>query len=378
MKVGIITAWFERGAANVSRSYMEGLQKLGHEVFIFARGGEEYSYAPEWKLPNVHYSKSTMGSCPRCKYTGISDLDEFARWIDDHQIRVTLFNEQLDHVPVDLSRQKGVPAILIAPGFVMPMEYYSHFDAIACPTELMLDIFKETGIAHLVRWGVDTNVFKPLGLNLTNDSCVFFHSAGMSFGNLRKGSDVLIKAWGRLTKHEKSQAKLIIHTQREPEVLYKQVPATKSIVEKDGIELVVGTMAPPYGYHLGNVYVYPAMVDSIGLTMPESLACGMPMITTAAAPFDEFVEEGLNGLLVKARKRSWSDTYGAPDKMGCWTVNLDALADAMRVFINGREKIVQMGQASRKLAEEKYDFTKNFREMDVLLNRVVERAGVSV
>src|SRR5437868_3055749 len=123
MKVGIITAWFERGAANVSRNYMEGLQKLGHEVFVFARGGEEYS---------------------------------------------------------------------------------SHFDAIACPTELMLDIFKETGIAHLVRWGVDTNVFKPLGLNLTNDQCVFFHSAGMSFGNLRKGSDVLIKAWGRLTKRERS------------------------------------------------------------------------------------------------------------------------------------------------------------------------------
>ena len=102
------------------------------------------------------------------------------------------------------------------------------------------------------------------------------------------------------------------------------------------------------------------------------------MITTAAAPFDEFVEEGVNGLLVKARKRSWSDTYGAPDKMGCWTVNLDSLADAMRVFINDREKIVRMGQASRKLAEEQYDFMKNFREMDVLLNRVVERAGVAV
>ena len=64
--------------------------------------------------------------------------------------------------------------------------------------------------------------------------------------------------------------------------------------------------------------------------------------------------------------------------MGCWTVNLDALADAMRVFINDRDKIVRMGQASRKLAEERYDFMKNFGEMDVLLSRVVERAGVPV
>src|SRR5438874_1310301 len=119
MNIGIITAWFERGAANVSRSYMLGLQKLGHKVFIFARGGEEYSYAPEWKLPNVHYSKSVMGSCQRCRYTGISDLEEFEQWLDQHKIRVALFNEQLDHVPADLCRNKGIPPVLIAPGYVM-------------------------------------------------------------------------------------------------------------------------------------------------------------------------------------------------------------------------------------------------------------------
>jgi 1,2-diacylglycerol 3-alpha-glucosyltransferase len=182
MRVGIITAWFERGAANVSRSYMEGLQKLGHDVFIFARGGEEYSYAPDWNLPNVHYSKSVMGSSARCKYTGISDLEEFEIWLETHRICVALFNEQLDSVPPGLCRKKNIPPVLIAPGYVMPMEYYLRFDAIACPTQLMYDIFQNTGIAHLVRWGVDANVFKPLGLNLTDEQCVFFHSAGMSFG----------------------------------------------------------------------------------------------------------------------------------------------------------------------------------------------------
>jgi 1,2-diacylglycerol 3-alpha-glucosyltransferase len=204
---------------------------------------------------------------------------------------------------------------------------------------------------------------------------VFFHSAGMSFGNLRKGTDVLIKAWGRLSKKEKMSSRLVIHSQREPDALYEQQPRLRRIVERDNIELVIGTMKPPYGYHLGNVYVYPAMVDSIGLTMPESLGCGMPMITTAAAPFDEFVEDGENGLLVKARKRSWSSTYGAPDKMGCWTVNLEPLTDALRFFIDNRQQITRMGRASRAMAERKFDFMKNFQQMDVLLEHVTARAG---
>ena len=59
------------------------------------------------------------------------------------------FNEQLDHVPADMCRNKGIPPVLIAPGIVIAMDYYRHFDAIACPTELMLDIFRDTGIAHL-------------------------------------------------------------------------------------------------------------------------------------------------------------------------------------------------------------------------------------
>lgn len=42
MRIGIITTWFERGAAYVSRQFMELLQQTD-EVFIYARGGEKYA-----------------------------------------------------------------------------------------------------------------------------------------------------------------------------------------------------------------------------------------------------------------------------------------------------------------------------------------------
>ena len=57
MRIGIVTTWFERGAAYVSRQFMELLQKTD-EVFVYARGGEKYALGnPKWDLPNVHWGK---------------------------------------------------------------------------------------------------------------------------------------------------------------------------------------------------------------------------------------------------------------------------------------------------------------------------------
>ena len=48
MKIGIVTTWFERGAAYVSRQFKQILEKE-HDVYIYARGGEEYAIGdPNW------------------------------------------------------------------------------------------------------------------------------------------------------------------------------------------------------------------------------------------------------------------------------------------------------------------------------------------
>lgn len=48
MNVGIVTTWFERGAAYVSRAYMETLSRW-HKVFVYARAGERYAQGdPKW------------------------------------------------------------------------------------------------------------------------------------------------------------------------------------------------------------------------------------------------------------------------------------------------------------------------------------------
>ena len=39
-KIGIVTTWFERGAAYVSKQFKEVWEK-DNEVYIYARGGED-------------------------------------------------------------------------------------------------------------------------------------------------------------------------------------------------------------------------------------------------------------------------------------------------------------------------------------------------
>ena len=90
MRIGIVTTWFERGAAYVSKTYMNLLISEGHEVFIFARGGErhESQHAPEWNASYV--TRST-------KYTSTKiETGRIKKWLETNKIECVLFNEQWD------------------------------------------------------------------------------------------------------------------------------------------------------------------------------------------------------------------------------------------------------------------------------------------
>lgn len=68
----------------------------------------------------------------------------------------------------------------------------------------------------------------------------------------------------------------------------------------------------------------------------EALSMARPVITTDTPGCRETVEQGVNGLLVPPR-------------------DVDSLVAAMEYFVDNRQRIEEMGQASRRLAERKYD-----------------------
>lgn len=97
-----------------------------------------------------------------------------------------------------------------------------------------------------------------------------------------------------------------------------------------------------------HVYVLPSYREGTPRSVLEAMSMGRPIITTDAPGCRETVEDGVNGFLVPVR-------------------DAEALADAMRKFIEAPELISQMGAQSRRIAEEKYDVRKvNAKMMEAM------------
>lgn len=85
-----------------------------------------------------------------------------------------------------------------------------------------------------------------------------------------------------------------------------------------------------------SVYVLPSYREGVPRSTQEAMAMARPVITTDVPGCRETVQDGKNGFLVPAR-----DT--------------EALAAAMLRFVERPELIAPMGQASRRIAEARFD-----------------------
>lgn len=85
-----------------------------------------------------------------------------------------------------------------------------------------------------------------------------------------------------------------------------------------------------------SIYVLPSYREGTPRTVLEAMAMGRPVITTDAPGCRETVTDGVNGFLVPVK-------------------SVDGLVGAMEKFITDPALINTMGQASRKIAEERFD-----------------------
>jgi len=98
------------------------------------------------------------------------------------------------------------------------------------------------------------------------------------------------------------------------------------------------------------VYVLPSYREGTPRSVLEALAMGKPVITTDVVGCRETVIDGKNGFLVPVK-------------------NPTALASAMEKLLVNPDLVEKMGQASRKLAVEKYDV---FKVNQVILDNILE------
>ena len=351
-RIGIVTVWFERGAAYVSRAYHSVLSKH-FDVYIYARGGEKYAIGdPVWDGSRVTWGKRN--------WTGSIDLQHLLTWIERNRLNVILFNEQQDWTPVLSLMQSD----LIVGAYVdyyteETVPFFSLYDFLLCNTRRHLSVFKWHPNALFIPWGTDPSLFRPRERSCNTDKIVFFHSAGMGGVNLRKGTDLAVKAFHDL---DSRNCRLVIHSQVP---LLKFGQEIEGVVAADErIEFVQETVGAPGLYHLGDVYLYPSRLEGIGLTVPEAIASGLPVITANSRPMSEFVLENQTGRLARiASERRRSDGYYWPER----SCSVQHLSEIMSGFVERRADLWRWRAAARDYALQYLDWKKNSRNLPQLL-----------
>lgn len=366
MNIGIVTTWFERGAAYVSKQYMKVLQEE-HNVFIYARSGESYAKGnPEWDFPNVYWSKKIDSPFT----VTVIDKKEFTDWIKENKIEAVLFNEQHWWEPMLWCEELNVKTIAYIDYYTeSTIPLFAVYDLLICNTKKHLEAFKWHKGARYIPWGTDIDLFKPNGNEITKESIIFFHSCGMN--PKRKGTDLLLQA---IPLIKNPDYKVIIHTQIDLKSFYPDLNETiDRLILTEKLEIIHKTVYAPGLYTLGDIYVYPSRLEGIGLTVAEAISCGLGVIIPDCGPMNEFVNNNF-GKKVKIEKYfSRHDGYYWPQN----EVSISELADAMEFYVNDKANINAIKLAARKYAKNQLDWNTNAKEINSLTREFILNESIS-
>jgi 1,2-diacylglycerol 3-alpha-glucosyltransferase len=351
MRIGIVTNWGPCGAGVVSKQYFDTLSDL-NDVFVYARDGVNRAWSKSWLDSSVTPGK------PHYSLTGIQWSD-FKNWIKRCDIDTLIFNEQRYWSIINRAKKYG----LKVGGYV---DYYTQetvplfacYDFLLCNTKRHLSVFEWHPGAIFIPWGVG-KPFRPPRQSPSRDATepvVFLISAGWN-GRMaasqpwmdRRGVGVALRAFQKV----QGNCRLVVLSQNK----LRECPLSwqAAVANDRRIEFLEGTFEPT-PYHLGSVYVYPFRLDGIGLTVPEALWAGLPVIATDAAPINEFVRHGVNGSLAPViRFVGRPDGYYWPEGVVADT----AIANLMSGYVSNPQLVADQRESALEFAKEHLDWERN-------------------
>jgi D-inositol-3-phosphate glycosyltransferase len=157
---------------------------------------------------------------------------------------------------------------------------------------------------RVVPAGVDLGLFQPMSqpearrtLGITEDRVVL--AVGARIQPL-KGFDLLIEAIGRVK--DAADTRLLIVGGR-PE-LDAERDKLRSLAAREGLDGTVSLVGPvsqdklPTYYGAADVFVLPSYYETFGMSALEAMACGVPVISSAAGGVKSYLQDGETGYLV--------------------------------------------------------------------------------
>lgn len=217
----------------------------------------------------------------------------------------------------------------------LPEEDFQHLvrePAMAASIIVASSFTKATLVEHgtpassisVVPYGVDSVRFHPAArLRSAQDSRLRLLFVGRI--NQRKGIKYLLEAL-RLLKREDVHLTVCGRVVDGLELFHSfgsQVDLRPSVSAGDLVA----------AYQSADLFVFPSVAEGFGQVLLESLACGLPILSTTRTAAPDLIEEGVQGFVI------------APAR-------IDLIAERIEWASTHRQELIEMGHAARRRAEE--------------------------
>ena len=186
-------------------------------------------------------------------------------------------------------------------------------------------------------WGVDLERFNVSKSKRENvETFTLFCNRSWE---TRYGVDVLARAFVLATQRSENVDLILLGSGSQANRI-RQILNTGGVLDRVTFGGQVSQTELPGWYGMADLYISPSYVDGSSVSLMEALACGLPCLVSDIPANKEWVRENEDGWLFPAG-------------------DAGALAEKILAAMDQREKLPQMGRASRRSAEQRADWKKN-------------------
>lgn len=333
-RLGFIGYRFAKGIATVLDSYLRCFEK-DFECAILAWGEK------------VTWSSSGIS----CDYSPRLNIQLIEQWVKNRKIDKIIFIEQPAFCPTffDFCKRRGIENFCCVMIEWFDRVKYSWDECkLIAPTKMTQRILKEWGFnSEYITYGPHPDDFmfiqRGVGKTLT-----YLHNGGWLGILGRKSTDEVIEA-GRILNSQGVENKIFINVQKQP----------KALSLSTNIDMHLGHYVKTHEcYEKGDIAIQPSKFGGLELTILESMACGLPVVTTNYEPMSEFIIPGKTGWLIDPEilKKNYTARYAAmisPQKLAFLMKNIltcdiaQASCDA-RAYIEKSHSFEEMKENLRR------------------------------
>lgn len=191
-------------------------------------------------------------------------------------------------------------------------------------------------------WGVDLEHFQSSTFNLRPSTFTLFCNRSWES---RYGIDVLARAFVIVAQQNENIDLILLNSGSQGNKI-RSILQNGGVLDRVTFGGQVSQTDLPRWYHMADVYISPSHVDGSSVSLMEALACGLPCLVSDIPANKEWIVENENGWLFKDG-------------------DANHLAEKIFAAMNRREKLPEIGRASRRSAEMRADWKKN---AEVLMN----------